>query len=99
MEEDKEEEEEEHGYMNKSRNSMWLRSSRVNEPNRNYDEIFDYGDLNNDQAPPSDLLRRSTRMRSGNFMNFDIDNSRINGLSGIFGQEMFRTNSRGLFPS
>lgn len=57
----------------------------MHEPHRHYEEIFDYGDLN-DQAALSDLLRRSTRQRSGAFMNFDLENSRVNGLSGIFGQ-------------
>lgn len=47
--------------------------------------------------PPSDMLRRSTRQRSGAYMNFDLENSRVNGLSGIFGQSIFRTNSKGLF--
>ena len=55
-------------------NSMWLRSSGIGAgPYRVHDEIFDYDAQEQQHQPPSDLLlRRSTRLKSLGYMNFDL---------------------------
>lgn len=83
--------------MKKSNNSMWLRSSRMEDNNQLNMDIFGYEEP--ERAPYDDfLLRRSTRQRGFGFMNFDLENSKANpGINSIFGHSINKTNSKALF--
>ena len=61
-------------FMNKSNNSMMLRSSRM-ERVPFYPEIYGYEEENQEQCLNLDSLRRSSRVRHRNF--FDLDNSKV----------------------
>jgi hypothetical protein len=103
----KEEEEEENKdeEMQKSQKSMWLRSSRnedrnqfQEDPNQFNQEIFGYEEMGGEPMAPGDLLRRSSRLRSLGYMNFDLDNSHgPPNLNSLFAHSIVRTSSRGLF--